>query len=142
MPPSLSRRVLLTTALVTGLARPAYAQALSKGAAIALAESFVAKNGYTNLPPEQIAARLDPESLEWGRSREEQVRYRVNTLVPKAIGIKKGTGRGQTGWSVAFDYVSGGANSETCRVVTMSESGTNLVVQHVDGIRKYFAGFD
>lgn len=142
MQPSLSRRCIAITALAVSLVGLAYALALSQGAAVALAESFIAKNGYTTLPREQINRNLHPESLELYGSREEQLRQRFNTLEPKAIGIKRGARGRQNGWSVAFEYVGASAKSETCRVVTMDEDGTNLTVQHVNGIRKYFAGFD
>jgi hypothetical protein len=115
---------------------------MSKAAAVLLAEEFIAKNGYTQLPREQINTVLAAESLELGSDREEQLAMRFNSLRPKAIGIKRG-GKGEPrGWSVAFDYASPDADASNCRVVTMTEGGQNLVVQHRDGIRRYFVGFD
>ncbi len=138
----ITRRKVFIAAFAICVLPSAHAQALSKRGAIALAEQFIARNGYTSLPRDQVKPDLNPESLEWGDTREKQLEYRFNTLSPKAIGIKSGARGTHNGWSVAFDYVGGGPSSETCRVVTMTEDGRNLVVQHVDGIRKYFAGFD
>ena len=120
----------------------AIAQPLTKVAAIALAEKFIAENGYTKLPTSKLKSALDPESLEWGFSRDKTLAHRFNTLNGRAIGIKSG-GKGEAdGWSVAFDFAGGRVSSTSCRVVTMEKDGSNLRVQHVDGIRTYFAGFD
>jgi len=141
MPPKFARRRLLGAPFFA-LVGSARAQAISKSAAIALAETFIAKNGYTSLPRDQINKDLDPESLEVFNDREQQLKLRFNTLIPRAIGIKKGV-RGTTdGWSVSFDYVRGGPNSSTCRVVTMNDAGASITMQHVDGLRSNFAGFD
>jgi hypothetical protein len=138
---ALRRRAVLTWA-ASAWALPANAQPISKAAAVALAESFIAKNGYTQLPREQINTVLAPESFELASNREEQLTMRFNRLRPKAIGIKRG-GKGESrGWSVAFDFASTDADASNCRVVTMTEDGQNLVLQHVDGIRRYFVGFD
>jgi opacity protein-like surface antigen len=142
MPQSFVRRSLVIASLTSLLTAAAHAQAVSKATAVGLAETFIARNGYTNLPRDQVRPDLDPESLDWGGSREKELDRRFNTLNPNAIGVKKGVRGKQNGWSIAFDYVGGGQNSRTCRVVTMDEDGTNLTVQHVDGIRSYFAGFD
>lgn len=118
------------------------ADALTKSAAVTLAEKFVAENGYTDLPGGEAKRKLDPESLERSDSREAVLAGRFNTLERSAIGIK-GEARSKTdGWSVAFDYVGGGVSSSTCRVVTMDRDGTNIRMQHVDGLRPHFAGFD
>ena len=120
-------------------ALPASAQAISKGSAVALAEAFIAKNGYARLPREQLNAVLAPEAFELGSNREEQLAMRFNSLKPKAIGVKRGSKGEQQGWSVAFDYVQ--LDSSVCRVVTMDDKGQKLVMQHQDGIRSYFVGF-
>ena len=73
-----------------------------------MAETFIARNGYTNLPRDQVRPDLDPESLDWGGSREKELDRRFNTLNPNAIGVKKGVRGKQNGWSIAFDYVGGG----------------------------------
>lgn len=139
---SFVRRSFFIALLASALIGPVHAQAISKAAAVELAEKFIARNGYTKLPRDQISPKLDPESLEFGDSREKQLALRFNTLKPKAIGVKRGARKNKDGWSVAFDYVDGGSNSSECRVVTMDENGKNLFVQHSDGRRSYFAGFE
>ena len=118
------------------------AETLSKSAAVTLAQKFVAENGYTDLPSSQVKDKLDSESLEWTDVRETILASRFNTLRPSAIGVKAGAMRKAEGWSVAFDYVGHGASPAGCRVVTMDSDGANIRMQHADGIRTYFAGFD
>lgn len=141
MPPIVARRGLLLALLGVHVGS-ARAEGISKSAAVGLAERFIARNGYTDLPRDQISKSLDPESLEFGSDREQALRLRFNTLKPKAVGVKKGARGEAVGWSVAFDYVGGGPNSRTCRVVTMNDDGTGLMVQHMDGMRSNFQGFD
>ncbi|MGH6754048.1 MAG: hypothetical protein ACREO0_00455 [Pseudoxanthomonas sp.] len=132
--------------LVLALLAPchvALAQALSRENAVALAEKFVAENGYTNAAPSRIKDRLDSESIEWASNRDEILRLRFNTLQPIAIGAKHGRKGVETGWSIAFDYVSGTPGErDACRVVTLDSDGSNMRIEHVGGIRKYFFGFD
>lgn len=118
------------------------AEPLSKSAAVTLAQKFVAENGYTDLPRGQVKDKLDSESLEWSDVRETILASRFNTLSPIAIGVKAGAMGKAEGWSVAFDYVGRGASAAGCRVVTMDRDGSNIRMQHADGIRTYFAGFD
>ena len=121
----------------------AWGQVLSQKAAIALAEKFIAQNGYTNAPPAMIRQRLDFESIERADSRSKMLEQRHNTLQPRAIGAKQGRRGDKAGWSIAFDYVPtirGGRDS--CRVVTMDRDGSSIRIEHVDGIRSYFAGFN
>jgi hypothetical protein len=141
MPPSFVRRGLLLALLVHEV-RFARAAGISKNEAVAIAELFVATNGYTNLSRDQVGKEFVPESLELSNDREDTLKLRFNTLKPKAIGIKKGSRGAVSGWSVAFDYVASGPNPRICRVVTMNDDGTGLMVQHQDGIRSYFTGFD
>jgi hypothetical protein len=135
-----TRRALL--GYLAALPALASAQATSKNALVAMAEQFIADNGYTSRPPAQVKDKLDSESFNFGLSREEELAFRFNTLVPKAIGIKIGQRSKSWGWSVAFDYASAGDHSAICRVVTMNEDGTSMVMQHVDGKRQYFVGFE
>jgi hypothetical protein len=136
-----SRRTLLGG--VAGVVvHSSWAQAVSKHALVAKAERFIAENGYTSLTASQVKDKLDPESFALGSSREQELALRFKTLAPKAIGIKRGARGHSSGWSVAFDYVRGGRYSTTCRVVTMGEDGSNIVMQHVDGKRHYLAGFE
>jgi len=138
-------RRLLIAAILLGGVSSVLAQATSpliKADAIVRAEQFVASNGYTHAPPEQISPNLTPESLEWTNDRAKRLAQRFGTLNPKAIGIRRGNLKSSSGWSVCFDYVGGGPGSNTCRVVTMDDAGGHLAVEHVDGLRSYFAGFD
>lgn len=115
-------------------------QPLTKTQAITVAERFIGENGYTDLSDEKIKRKLDGESFELGESREAAIRMRRNTLRPRAIGVRVGQLGEEKGWSVAFDYVK--ADSSACRVVTMTENGTDVLMQHQDGQRAYFVGFD
>lgn len=139
---SCSRRRLALAIAAMAASLPACSRTVSKEAAVSLAEAFVARNGYTNLPRDRVAAALDPESFELGASREEQLQMRFNTLKPKAIGVQPGQKGEEQGWSVAFDFTDAHADSSTCRVVTMDSQGQHLVMQHVDGTRSYFAVLD
>lgn len=120
----------------------AWGQALSQKAAVELAEKFIVKNGYTDAPPDQIMQELDYESIEFAENRIKMLQQRQNTLQPKAIGAKKGRRGGKAGWSIAFDFsASVHDGRDSCRVVTMDNDGSNIRIEHVDGLRKFFAGF-
>lgn len=140
----LARHLLIATVWLGGVGSvlAQVTSQLTKADAVAKAEQFVVSNGYTHAPPEQISPTLTPESLEWTNDRAKRLARRFNTLNPKAVGIRRGSLNSPVGWSVCFDYVDGGPGSNTCRVVTMGDAGGHLVVQHVDGLRSYFAGFD
>ena len=137
-------RVFLCT-IILALSIPpqsAWAQSISQEAAVALAEKFIAENGYTKAAPDQIKQQLVFESIERANTRNEMLRHRNNTLQPKAIGAKKGRRGSSEGWSVAFDHASVSRGGEdTCRVVTMNAEGSDIRIEHVDGFRKAFAGF-
>jgi hypothetical protein len=115
---------------------------LSKDMAILRAEAFIAENGYTDSPPAQIKKVLDLESTEWANKSDEIQRQRFNTLNRHAIGIRRSRRGESDGWSIAFDYTNSSVTRENCRVVTMNPDGTSIRVEHQDGIRKFFAGFD
>jgi hypothetical protein len=129
--------------LALTLATPAFSgQPLSMKEAVTLAEKFIAENGYTNLPPSKLKAKLDLEFISAATSHSEVIKERFNKLLPKAIGAYSGGKVTSSGWSVAFDY-RGTTPSDTapCRVVTMASDGSNIKIQHQEGIRKYFVGF-
>jgi hypothetical protein len=136
----------LILAVVLGVLAPcssAFGQALSQQAAVALAEKFVAANGYTDAPHNQLKKQPNFESIEFSASQGEMMQHRYNTLRPKAIGAKRGRKGGEAGWSVAFDYMPRvAADQDSCRVVTMGLDGSNIRIEHVDGVRSYFAGFN
>ena len=138
-------RVILQSAILLLLPALAWSASLSKEEAIQTAERFVLENGYTNAPREKVKEQLDHESIEMivegKEAREQLLVARVDTLKPKAIGIRKGRKGGSDGWSVAFEYTNSSLNN-TCRVVTMNSDGTSMRVEHVDGILSFFKGFD
>lgn len=115
-----------------------YGHPLSQGEAVLAAEKFVAENGYTNTST-PVKEQLDFESLEFSNRRDELLRFRKNSLRPKAIGVKRGSRKDKEGWSVAFDYENSILRArDTCRIVTMASDGSEIVMQHVEGIRSYF----
>ncbi|GJJ05233.1 hypothetical protein RugamoR64_57710 [Duganella rhizosphaerae] len=118
------------------------AETMTMGAAVKLAEVFVAENGYTDLPESDVKQALDNESIEWTFARKELLKQRRNTLLPTAIGAKYSRKNGQAGWSVAFDYTSQRGNPGSCRVVTMKSNGREIRIEHVDGMREHFLGFE
>lgn len=118
------------------------AETITMEVAVKLAEDFVAKNGYTDLPESHIKQTLDKENIEWTSTRKELLKQRRNTLLPTAIGVKHGRKNGQAGWSVAFDYTSQHGNLGSCRVVTMESNGREIRIEHVAGVREYFLGFE
>ena len=117
------------------------AEPLSLQEAIEAAENFIRGNGYTNASGEDISSDLNYESIERAESDEEILQLRHNTLQPKAIGARRLGAEASSGWSAAFDYVDD-RELEICRVVTMDHDGSNIRVQHQDGIRQYWAGFN
>ena len=119
----------------------AYAGEITKKKAIETAEVFILQNGYTDAPFDKIKDNLDFESIEFHRNREDMLKFRFNTLKRKAIGVKRVQKGDRTRWSVAFDYVEEDT-PDICRVVTMNPDGSGIRVEHVDGIRSYFVGFD
>ena len=97
--------------------------------AVRLAEEFIARNGYTDLPPER--GNLSYETVEWGPNDEEMLRQRRDTLGRKAYGIRYGGRLGaEGGWTVVFRYRKGG--NMTGRAVTMNKDFQNLLVEHKD----------
>ena len=137
-------RALLHSVIFLLLPALAWSGSLSKEEAIQIAERFVLENGYTNAPREKVKVQLDHESIEviveGKEAREQLLAARVDTLKPKAIGTRRGRKGGSDGWSVAFEYTHPSLN-DTCRVVTMDLDGTNIRVEHVDGILSFFKGF-
>jgi hypothetical protein len=117
-------------------------ESISVESAVRIAEVFVAENGYTDLPESRVKEVPENESIEWVAGRKERLAQRFNTLLPTAIGARKGRKNGTPGWSVAFDYTNRNGNPGACRVVTMAANGRDVRIEHVDGIRDYFLGFE
>jgi len=133
-PNTIMIRVALCTAQLA-LAGLLCGQHIPSTEAVMRAEQFVHENGYTDAPDSVIKAHLDHERIEMSRDRAELLKSRRNMFQPKAIGIKPT----DTGWGVAFDYVN---HQGSCRVVVMDKAGTQCRMQHKDGIRAYWTGFE
>lgn len=101
--------------------------------AVRLAEEFVARNGYTDLPPDRDA--LSYETVEWGPNDEETLRRRRDTLGRKAYGVRYGGRMGaKGGWTVVFRAPArhGDVGVVWGRAVTMDKDFRNLLVEHKD----------
>ena len=101
--------------------------------AVRLAEEFIARNGYTDLPPDRD--RLAYETVEWGPNDEEMLRRRRDTLGRKAYGVRYGGRMGtKGGWTVVFRAPAryGDVGVVTGRAVTMDKDFQNLLVEHKD----------
>lgn len=133
------KRRIVACILILGVSISAYARDITQSEAVRLAELFIAANGYTNAPAEQIKNHLDFEDLEWNTQRKALLQLRFDTLKRTAIGVAARPGDKTKRWSVAFDYVESG-NSEKCRVVTIGADGKAIRLQHQDGIRRFFVG--
>jgi hypothetical protein len=103
--------------------------------AVRLAEEFVARNGYTDLPPDRD--NLSYESIEWGENIDELLKFRHDSLERRAYGIRYTGKMNGPGWTVAFRpalrYRCGNAvlaGHEMGRTVTMDENFENLRVEH------------
>lgn len=110
--------------------------------AVRLAEEFVARNGYTDLPPDRN--NLSYESIEWASDKDKLLWSRHDSLERKAYGIRRGGKMGGPGWTVVFKPkgLNGDASRKTGRAVTMDGDFNNLRVEHKDfflaGVHKKF----
>ena len=101
--------------------------------AVRLAEEFIARNGYTDLPPDRDS--LSYETVEWGPNDEEMLKQRHDTLGRKAYGVRYGGRMGtKGGWTVVFRVPAryGDVGVVTGRAVTMDKDFQNLLVEHKD----------
>lgn len=105
---------------------------MSESQAVQLAETFIALNGYTDLPPDK--AHLAYETIEDVSNVDEMLRMRYDTLERKAYGLSSGRKGGSPGWTVAFQYrnQSYRQKGENGRAVTMNPDGGEMRVEHVD----------
>src|SRR2546427_1338298 len=69
------------------------------------AEDFVARNGYTSVPPASDSTLRATESIEFGSSWQQVVQRRHNELSPKA----ESAGCTKTGCAATFRYAGGDA---------------------------------
>ncbi len=97
-------------------------------AAISVSENFVALNGYTSVPGEP--ARLTRESVEFASDPNEILRYRRNTLCPRAARIVKTA----DGWLVFFNYSQPtfSRGGTVFRAVNLDSARTSIFVEHQD----------
>ena len=107
--------------------------------AVRLAEEFVARNGYTDLPADR--ENLSYESIEWADNVEEMLKWRRDSLERRAYGIRRGGKMGGPGWTVVFKPkgLDGDGSRKTGRAVTMDGNFKNLRVEHKDF---FLAGVD
>ena|SRR5258708_2060431 len=117
--------LLLLSVAVVGysLKRP-----LTHRQAVALAEQFIAQNGYTDLPPDKT--KLSYETIEWERDVDRMLHQRHDTLERHAYGILRGRKGSEPGWTVVFCYKA--HCGATGRAVTMNLDGSEPRVEHVD----------
>lgn len=106
-----------------------------------LAEEFVARNGYTDLPAERD--KLSYESLEGAGDDDSLLEMRRDTLERKAYAVFPGARRDADGWTVVFRYAppyvryddgsdEGFPTEQRGRGVTMDKNFRSLRVEHVD----------
>lgn len=100
--------------------------------AVRLAEEFIARNGYTDLPAEKD--KLTYETIEWEGNVEGILKSRHDTLERKAYGVRHGGKGTKDGWTVVFRYKKrfGDSLDNTGRAVTMDEDFQHLRVEHQD----------
>lgn len=98
--------------------------------AVRLAEEFVARNGYTDVPADM--ENLSYESIERARDVEEMLRWRRDSLERRAYGVVYNGKMGGPGWIVAFRPGKRFGNDfdEWGRAVTMDRNFENLRVEH------------
>ena len=133
--PLVSARWASATACPAGPAVPATASDSATRAA-ECAEAFLARNGYTQDPPNADSVQIAFESLElWGPSLRDILTQRRGMLQPKAYGVCHGEGDAYT---VVFQYAPtafGGTLADAAtrpngRGVTMDGAYAGLRMQH------------
>ncbi|KAF0247497.1 MAG: hypothetical protein FD167_3102 [bacterium] len=101
---------------------------LSEEEAISLAEDFIIKNGYTNLPPVE-RKKITPELLDKLVSFELVMKLRHNSLQPKAYGVIKKRHNG-SGWTIIFARTSGeDFDPKNGRGVSMGLKGESILME-------------
>lgn len=106
-------------------------QIITEEQAIALAEEFIVKNGYTKAPPAK-KEELTPELLDKFASFETIMKLRHNSLEPKAYGLINKHPKG-LGWTIIFLRTSkGDFDPKNGRGVSMTLEGKNLVMEPRD----------
>jgi len=105
---------------------------LGEAEAVRLAEQFIVRNGYTDLPPDKN--RLHYETIEWASNIQEMLKMRHDTLERHAYGVARGRKGSSLGWTIVFRYkhATDQEMREVGRAVTMNLDGSKIRVEHVD----------
>jgi hypothetical protein len=104
-----------------------FSTSISKTEAIRLAEEFIARNGYTDLPvPDGTKLTLEP--IEFASTREERLKFRHGTLEPKAAGAYPMAG----GWMVTFRRKGDNLDPDARRGAWVHDSGKRIHLFHQD----------
>lgn len=124
------------------------AEASPEEKAVRIAEEFIARNGYTDVPADRN--NISYETVEFADDIDELLEARANTLERKAYGILfrgSGTRMGKEGWTVVFrsKNISDDFYRSICltkgkkvtkenhpigRAVTMDANFQDLLVEH------------
>jgi len=124
----LALTILLLNALFTSVMSQTKEITLSR--AVRLAEEFVIRNGYTDLPPSKDKNEIKLEPIERYSNIDAILADRRNTLERRAYGGKVRPDVG--GWIVVFRYKDKERNAKSGRVVTMGPKGENIRMEHQD----------
>ncbi|QQS30166.1 MAG: hypothetical protein IPM47_04235 [Sphingobacteriales bacterium] len=111
----------------TGLPVTERISAMSEQEAIALAEAFVAAQGYTGKQPDLSKVALQFEKNEYASDSAGVLKGRFNMLKPKATGARQ---YDQKKWLVGFEYT--GNEENIARAVTMDSIGSKIFMQSQD----------
>ena len=134
----LAARILATFLLLQlGLVAQLQKGPLTESEAVALAERFIAENGYTDLPPDRT--KLSHETIESESNTDKMLEQRHDTLERRAYGVRSGRKGSGPGWTVVFRYKHprDGQMRSNGRAVTMNLDGSKPRVEHVDFILRY-----
>jgi hypothetical protein len=101
-------------------------RSISESEAIRLAEDFIVRNGFTDLPPDPDSRKLSHDPLLPYSTVEEELRSRHDTLERKADGAYGGAG----GWMVHFRYKSNKTDPDARRAVVMDAWGRHIHMIH------------
>jgi hypothetical protein len=101
---------------------------ISESEAIRLAEDFIIRNGYTDLPPDPDRRKLTAEPVVLASTVDEELRLRHDTLERKADGAYGGAG----GWMVYFRYKNDKLDPDWRRTVVMDARGRHIRIMHQD----------
>jgi hypothetical protein len=107
-------------------------QAISPEIAILIAETFVAQQGYTDLPVDLNKQTLQFEKGEYASDTNQILQLRQHTLQKQAVGVRQ-YGDNSEKWAVGFKPINGDNN--IIRAVTM-DSLARLVIMQSQNIRE------